>query len=213
MRSYGRYCPVAHALDVLGERWALLVVHELIDGPLRFTDLESHLDGIGTNILSARLKSLEQAGVVRKRKLPPPAASTVYELTEYGRAVEPVLRELAWWGIRTLGPPREDDELHPGWLAQAIRVAIAQDVSGARDAVLEFRSGGEAATVRVAGGRSTVEPGEVDDADVRVEGDARAIYALFVDRDFDGVAIDGDREVLERVVRSVPDAEPVPLVA
>ena len=211
MRSYGRYCPVAHALDVLGERWTLLLVHELMDGPLRFTDLEDHLDGIGTNILSSRLKSLEQAGVIAKRKLPPPAASTVYELTDYGRAAEPVLRELAWWGVRTLGPPAESDELHPGWLVHALRVAVVQDVSELPDAVIEFRCGEELATVRVSGGRFSVEPAEADAPDARVEATARGVYALFVDRDFDAVSIDGDRDAVERLVRAVPDVELLPV--
>ena len=209
VRSYRRYCPVAHALDVLGERWALLLVHELMDGPLRFTDLEDHLDGIGTNILSSRLKSLEQAGVVRKRKLPPPAASTVYELTDYGRSAEPVIRELAWWGIRTLGPPAEDAVPPAGWLVHALRVAVVQDVSEFPDALVQFRSGDEVATARVSGGRYAVEPGEAETPDVTVSGNARGIYQLFVDRDFDAVEIDGDQDALERLVRAVPDVEPV----
>lgn len=211
MRSYGRYCPVAHALDVLGERWSLLVVHELMDGPLRFTDLEDHLDGIGTNILSSRLKSLEQAGVIRKRRLPPPAASTVYELTDYGRAVEPVIRELAWWGVRTLGPPDESEQPPAGWLVHGLRVAVIQDVSELPDAVIEFRCADEVATVRVTGGRFSVEGVEAEAPDATVEATARGFYVLFVDRDVDAVSIEGDREAVERLVRAVPDIEPVPV--
>ena len=208
MRSYSRYCPVSHALDVLGERWSLLVIHELMDGPLRFTDLEDHLDGIGTNILSSRLKSLETAGVVAKRRLPPPAASTVYELTEYGRTVEPVLRELAWFGIRTLGPPPADKEMPHGWLVHALRVALVADVGEAPRALVEFRSGGEVAHVRLDGSRVCIEPGEADVPDTVVTGTARGLYGLFVDRDFDAVEIDGDRDALERLVRAVPAVEP-----
>ena len=91
-RSYDQYCPVAHALDLVGERWAMLVVKELMHGPQRYTDLAEHLPGIGTNILAARLRSLEECGVIAKRKLPPPAASRVYELTDYGRELKPVRR-------------------------------------------------------------------------------------------------------------------------
>jgi DNA-binding HxlR family transcriptional regulator len=202
---------VSHALDVLGERWALLIVHELMDGPLRFTDLEDHLDGIGTNILSSRLKSLEQAGVVRKRKLPPPAASTVYDLTAYGRAVEPVLRELAWWGIRTLGPPSTDAEPPPGWLVHGLRVGLVADVGEAPASVVEFRSGDEVASVRLDGGTVVVEAGEAEAPDATVVGTARGYYGLFVDRDFDAVEIEGDPEALARLVRAVPDVEPVAL--
>jgi DNA-binding HxlR family transcriptional regulator len=213
VRSYGRYCPVAHALDVLGERWSLLIVHELMDGPLRFTDLEDHLDGIGTNILSSRLKSLEQAGVVHKRKLPPPAASMVYELTAYGRAVEPVLRELAWWGIRTLGPPSADAEPPHGWLVHGLRVGLVANVGEASPTVVEFRAGEEVASVRLDGGAVVVEAGEAVAPDATVVGTARGYYALFVDRDFDAVEIEGDREALERLIRAVPEVEPVALAA
>ena len=84
MKRYGQYCPIAHSLGLVGERWTLLVVRELLRGPKRYTDLADHLPGIGTNILAARLKELEAAGIVEKRKLPPPFASTVYELTPRG---------------------------------------------------------------------------------------------------------------------------------
>src|SRR6478735_12030850 len=115
-KHYDQYCPVAHALDVVGDRWALLVVRELMQGPKRYTDLADGLPGIGTNILAARLRDLETAGVVAKKTLPPPAASRVYDLTEYGLELKPVMRELALWGARSLGPPTADDELFPGWL-------------------------------------------------------------------------------------------------
>jgi len=115
-KRYEQYCPVAHALDVVGDRWALLVVRELTQGPKRYTDLADGLPGIGTNILAARLRDLEAAGIVMKRTLPPPAASRVYELTDYGLELKPVMRELALWGARSLGPPTAEDELFPGWL-------------------------------------------------------------------------------------------------
>ena len=94
-RSYSQYCPMAHALDLVGDRWSLLVVRELMHGPRRYTDLVEGLPGIGTNILATRLKDLEANGLVEKRRLPPPAASMVYELTDNGRLLRPVLHELA----------------------------------------------------------------------------------------------------------------------
>lgn len=208
-RSYQRYCPVSHALDLIGERWSLLIAHELMEGPLRFTDLEDHLDGIGTNILSSRLKSLELARVVHKRKLPPPAASTVYELTEYGRAVEPVLRELAWWGVRTMGPPDEDEVPSPGWLAHALRVGLEQNVAEVPDTVVEFRSGDEVATVSVLGGSFSIEPVAADAPDAVVIGTAREYWALFIERDFDAVVVHGDHDALDRLLRSVPEISPI----
>ncbi|MGH3039187.1 MAG: winged helix-turn-helix transcriptional regulator, partial [Gaiellaceae bacterium] len=119
-KRYEAYCPVAHALGLVGERWALLVVLELMHGPKRYTDLVERLPGIGTNILAARLRDLEAGGVVTRRTLPPPAASRVYELTEYGLALRPAIRELGLWGARSLGPPTDRDELFPGWLANAL---------------------------------------------------------------------------------------------
>src|SRR5260370_20564665 len=115
-KHYDQYCPVAHALDVVGDRWALLVVRELMQGPKRYTDLAEGMPGIGTNILAARLRDLEAAGVVAKKTLPPPAASRVYGLTAYGVELKPVMRELALWGARSLRPPTSGDEFFPGWV-------------------------------------------------------------------------------------------------
>src|SRR3989304_2598093 len=100
-RSYRQYCGIARALDLVGERWALLVVRELVLGPKRFTDLQNGLPGIGTNILAARLRQLERGGVVRRRTLPPPAASAVYELTGYGRELEEIVLALGRRGGQT----------------------------------------------------------------------------------------------------------------
>ncbi|CAA9570108.1 MAG: Transcriptional regulator, HxlR family [uncultured Thermomicrobiales bacterium] len=102
-RSYNQFCPVSHAMDVIGERWALLIVRDLFLSPKRFSDLMNGLPGIGTNILADRLKRLERTGVIRRRALPPPAASTVYELTAYGRELEGPVVALARWGAQTLG--------------------------------------------------------------------------------------------------------------
>src|SRR3712207_3261653 len=101
-RSYDQFCGLAKALDVLGERWTLLVVRELLLGPKRYSDLLEGLPGIGTNLLAARLKALEASGLVGRRRLPPPAASNVYELTERGRALEPAIFELIRWGLDLL---------------------------------------------------------------------------------------------------------------
>src|SRR5436190_3927990 len=114
MRKFDQYCPMAHALSLVGERWSLLTARELLQGRKRYTDLLNGLPGIGTNILAARLRELEDCGVVQKRRLPPHAASTVYELTEYGSGLSEALYALARWGARTLGPPGPGDELFLG---------------------------------------------------------------------------------------------------
>lgn len=100
-RSYGQGCPVAHALDLIGERWALLVVRELRLGARRYVDLQASLPGVGPSVLSQRLRDLERVGVIRRRRLAPPAGSYVYELTEWGTELEPVFRQLARWGMRS----------------------------------------------------------------------------------------------------------------
>ena len=201
MKRYGQYCPVAHSLDLVGERWSLLVVRELMEGPKRYTDLVDGLPGIGTNILASRLKDLEAGGIVQKTKLPPPAASTVYELTQCGHDLRPVLHELARWGARTLGPPPLD-ALRPGWLKNALEIALSPAVTEGR---LAFRVGEEEASV--VDGKS--EPGLIEDPDVLVETDAIGFYHLLVNRELEGVRVEGDAELLERIVRAVA-TEPAP---
>jgi len=202
MKRYDdQYCPVAHSLGLVGERWSLLVVRELMRGPRRYTDLVDGLPGIGTNILASRLKDLEAGGIVQKKKLPPPAASTVYELTPCGHDLRPVLHELGRWGARTLGPPPAD-ALRPGWLQNALQIALSPVANEGR---IAFRVGEEEASV--VDGESTA--GIVEDADVLVETDAVGFYHLLVDRRLEGVRIEGNAELLERVVNAVAPA-PVP---
>src|ERR671933_478014 len=106
-RTYDDGCAAAHALDLVGERWALLVVRELLLGPKRFTDLRAGLPNASPNVLAQRLRELERAGVMRRRNLPPPAASRVYELTEWGEELEPVIIRLGGWGARSPSRPHE----------------------------------------------------------------------------------------------------------
>jgi DNA-binding HxlR family transcriptional regulator len=199
-KRYDQYCPIAHALELVGERWALLVVRELMNGPKRYTDLAECL-GIGTNILAARLRDLEAGGVVTKRKLPPPAASRVYELTEYGHGLKAAMRELALWGAQSLGPPTDERELFPGWLENAIDGVLAPVAPPGR---FEFRIGVEVASL-VDG---VVVPGHIDAPDVIVEGDPEGIYYMFVDRRLDCVSVVGDLDLLARLL----DVSPTSLV-
>ena len=205
-KRYDQYCPIAHALDLVGERWSLLVVRELMHGPKRYTDLAEHLPGIGTNILAARLRELEACGIVTKRTLPPPAASRVYELTDYGRALRPVMRELALWGARSVGPPTADDELFPGWLENAVDTVLAPIAPPGR---FEFRVGDEVASL-VDG---EAKPGSIEEPDVVVAGDPAAIYHMFVDRRLDLVSVDGDRRLLEQLLAAAPPPVELPVHA
>ena len=200
-KSYNQYCPVAHALDVIGERWSLLIVRELIEhDQLRYSDLHCRLTGCGTNILAARLKDLERHGVVRRRRLAPPAASTVYELTEYGQELRPVMHVLAHWGARSLGPPGPDEALEPGWLVGALRMAFPPHPT---DALVEFRVDDEVAAF--VDGESREGPAESPDA--VIECDRAAFFHLLADRRLDGVTVRGDDEVFERLLVTLPRFE------
>jgi DNA-binding HxlR family transcriptional regulator len=200
-KRYDVYCPLAHALGMVGERWSLLIALELMRGPKRYTDLVEGLPGIGTNILAARLRDLEAGGVVVKRTLPPPAASRVYELTDYGRGLKTALRELAVWGARSLGPPTDPAELFPGWLENAIDSVLGPIAPPGR---FEFRVGDEVAAL-VDG---ETHGGPIEAPDVVVEGDPQGLYDLFVDRRLDRVNVQGDEDLLRRLLDVAP--APVP---
>jgi DNA-binding HxlR family transcriptional regulator len=200
-KSYDQYCPIAHALDLVGERWALLVVRELLhEGPMRYSDLHARLDGCGTNILAARLKALEQGGVVRRRRLDPPAASWVYELTDYGAGLRDVLHVLAHWGARSLGPPTVAGDVQPGWLPGALSIALPKHTPG----TIEFRIGDELASVV----ENRVLDGPTESPDAIVSGAPPDFYCLMVDRDSSKVSIEGDAGVVHAMLDALPPAGP-----
>jgi DNA-binding HxlR family transcriptional regulator len=204
-KSYDQYCPVAHALDLIGERWSMLIVKDLMHGPKRYTDLAEQLPGIGTNILAARLKALEECGVIEKKTLPPPAASRVYELTDYGRSLKPVMRELALWGARSLGPPKDADELFEGWLANAIDTMLGPY---ATEGSIEFRVGDEVATLT----EGAAVPGAAGHPDLVVTAKPEGMYHLLIEHRIEGVRCEGDRSLLERIVdAAAPVEEPLPV--
>ena len=177
-KRYDQYCPVCHALGLVGERWALLIVRELLRGPKRYTDLAEGMPGIGTNILAARLKELEQGGILRKRKLPPPAASTVYELTEYGAELEEPLYALARWGARSLPPPGRKDEFYPDWGLNAFPALLDTEAARGLTETYVFRVDDDAYTVRLDDGRLTVELGTADGADLDAAMDQPTFFGL-----------------------------------
>jgi DNA-binding HxlR family transcriptional regulator len=206
-RSYGQHCTVARALDVVGERWTLLLVRELSTGPKRFKDLLGGLPGIGTNLLAARLKRLEGEGIVGRATLPPPAGSNVYELTLLGRELEPVLVALSRWGARLIEEPGEDDEVRAGWAAVALRSALPAEGSSGRPGTYGFRIDGEAFHLRVEDGEVEVRQGSAPDPDLVVRGDTGTLLAVASGRLSPEEAVrsgalgvegerEGDREVL-----------------
>src|SRR5918992_372648 len=152
LRTYCDGCAAAHALDLVGERWALLVVRELLLGPKRFTDLRAGLPNVSPNVLAQRLRELERAGVVRRRKLPPPAASRVYELTDWGLELEPVVVCLGRWGARSPSRPR-DAELGVDSLVLSLRTMFDPRAAGDLEASYELRLGEDVFRAEVADDR------------------------------------------------------------
>jgi DNA-binding HxlR family transcriptional regulator len=201
-RRYAQYCPVAHALELVGERWALLVVRELLGGPKRYTDLAEGLPGIGTNILAGRLRDLEEAGVIQKRRLPPPAAASVYELTPYGEELREPLYALGRWGARSLGPPRPDDSLAPGWLVNAVRATCTSGCLP--DKVFELRVEDDAVTARFEGDELVVESGSSPEADTIIETDPPTLFSIAAGQLSTSEAV---RTKVLRVTGSRKDAE------
>lgn len=150
-RSYGQYCGVTTAVELIGERWALLIVRDLLVGPRRYTDLKQGLPRIPTNILSTRLKELQEGGVVRRVPL---RRGLAYELTPYGRALEPIMLALGRWGFQTMGDPSPDDVVTPDSLTMALRTAFQTDA--AADAEYELHVGDVVLRASVRGGELAV---------------------------------------------------------
>jgi DNA-binding HxlR family transcriptional regulator len=217
-RSYGQYCGVAYALELVGERWALLVVRDLILGPKRFTDLRRGLPRIPSNVLSARLKELEEAGIVRRRLLPRPSTGIVYELTECGRELEDIVLRLGLWGASTLGEPRLEDTVNPDSLMLAFRATFRPEAARDLQASYELRLGEIVIHARVDKGALEVAEGPLADADLTVETDL-TIRALMSGElspseavKSGKVRLEGKPELLDRFVE-VFHIPPAPVLA
>lgn len=216
-RAYGQYCGFARALEVVGERWALLVVRDLLVAPKRFTDLLRGLPGIPSNVLTARLKELESAGVVRRRLLARPARGVVYELTEYGLELEAVVVELGRWGAKALGDPRLGETITVDSLITALRTTFHSDAARGLRAGYELRVGELVLHARVEDGRVKVAEGALPGADLVMEAGPgiRALMAGEItpsDAIANGtVHVTGDPELLARfaeIFRIDPMATP-----
>lgn len=169
MKSYEEACGLAKALDLLGERWTLLVVRQLMFGPQRFTDLEVGLPGVPPSLLSSRLKELGDADIVVKRTLPPPAASTVYELTQAGRELEGSVISLARWGARFGPPVTEEDVFNPQCMALGLRWLFQPERARHVHATYELRAMGNVVSAVVDRGLIEVTVGPADDPDLVIE--------------------------------------------
>jgi DNA-binding HxlR family transcriptional regulator len=199
-RSYRQFCGLARALDLVGERWAFLVVRELALGPQRFKDLQHGLPGVSTNVLASRLRQLERNGIVERRVLPPPAGSTVYELTEYGRDLEPAMLALGRWGARSLGA-RGERTLRSHWLALALKAMFRPEAVDGQARVYEVRLPEGPFVARVRRRAVDVSAGSAEDADLVLEADDDALVALLVGAPTNGVRIvAGEPHELDRFI-------------
>ncbi len=214
-RSYQEACRFAYALDLVGERWALLIVRELLLGPKRFTDLRDGLPHASTNILSDRLRELEGSAVVRRRKLPPPYGSTVYELTEWGRELEPVVTQLGAWGARSPIPP-QSEEIGPDSIVLALRSLFDREAASDLDATYELRIDDQPFRVAIAAGELALsrEPAEAPAATLAFP-DAPTMAAVLAGQlPFDealssgALELDGPKQAAKRFLRLFPMPEP-----
>lgn len=219
-RSYNQFCAGARALDVIGDRWSLLIVRDLLLGQKRFTDLSRSLSGIAPNILSARLKALQDAGVITQTELPPPAPATVYELTEFGRGLEPVLIELVRWGFGLMDSPRPGERVDLTWVLAAIRAMARPEAAPGIKETYEFRLDIGTFHARLDDGTLELEQGAAKDANVTIETDVATFMAIGLGRIEATHAIDrgliqviGDRSAALRSVEVLGPVAPAPLVA
>jgi DNA-binding HxlR family transcriptional regulator len=205
-RSYGKYCGLAHALEFLGERWALVLVSDLIRGPKRFTELQRGQPRIPSNVLSARLKELEEAGVVRRRVFPRPATGVGYELTEYGRELEDVVLRLALWGAKSMPEPRPDEVVTADTLLLALRSTFRPGEAHGLRAGYELRFGDIVVHARVDDGALAVGEGPLPEADLILETDF-SLHPLLTGElgpreaiRSGSIRVTGKRELLDRFV-------------
>ena len=207
MRTYGQYCSIAKSLDVVGDRWTLLIVRELLlRGSARYTDIREGLPGVATNLLADRLRDLEREGIVERREAPPPVATTVFELTDRGRELEPVLDALGRWGVPLMADgPCEGDEFRSRWLAWPAENFLRDGEPDGPPATIELDAGGEPVVIEVASGTVHARPGTVDEPDASLSGSPHTLLGVLSGQlDLDtarslGLELRGDEQVIRRV--------------
>ncbi len=209
-RSYNDACAAAHALDLVGERWALLVVRELMTGPKRFGDLRAGLPGISANVLTQRLEGLEAVGVLTRRTLPAPASVQVYELTPWGYEAEPIFQALGRWAARS---PYHDPTLpfSAASMVLSLRTMFSAERAGAFRGTVGLKAGTEGYVAEVAGGALTVAAADPDTADAVLEGEPPAIAAAIYSgqtlealEEAGALTVSGDRVIARRFTGFFP---------
>lgn len=216
-RTYSDACGIARALDAVGDRWALMVVRELMLGPKRFGDIRAGLPKLTADVLSQRLRDLEAAGVVRRVTLPPPASVKVYELTPAGLELEPVLEALGRWGGANAAPPVAGCGMSFDSHILSLRTLFSRERAGDLEATYELRLQRGRFRVIIAGGGAEIGPGELPDADVVITGSAEDLFAVvrgvraLAEAEAAGdLEVSGDRDRAERFFDLFPLPEPAP---
>ena len=220
MRTYGDGCAIAQALDLVGERWALLVVRELLLGPKRYTDLAQGLPNASPNVLTQRLGELERAGVLRRRKLPPPVGSRVYELTEWGRALEPTVISLGHWAARSPSGLASDAPVGVDSMMLALRSRFDAGAARGLRARYVLGFGEDQFGIEVADDEIEIARGSVERADATIDTDADTLAGVLwgggelADAQRSGrMTIQGDKKAVDRFLRLFPMPEPVPVAS
>lgn len=218
-RSYDDGCAAAHALDLIGERWALLVVRELALGPKRFTDLRVGLPGISPNVLAQRLQDLEAASILIRRRLPPPASVWVYELTDWGLELEPVIRDIGRWAARSPHLPHG----HPmsvNSVILSLRTMFDPQAAGDFEAKIDLRLEGQTFRAEISEGRLDLPGASTGPPDSVLAGDPNALAAVIYggQKLTDAVRagdlrVDGDLGVVKRFLTLFPLPEPAPVTS
>ena len=206
MRSYGEYCSMARSLDVVGDRWTLLIVRELtLRGACRYTDLRNGLPGIATNLLAERLRELEDAGVITREDAPPPIATTLFRLAPRGEELRPVVEALTRWGLPLMVDQRPEDAVRSHWLASALQMLLTDRRPGAAPVSVAIDTGDQPIVIHTGDGTIHTRLGPADNADLTLTGEPRPIMGLLLGLlDLDaataaGVVHDGDPAVLDRL--------------
>ena len=209
MKSYGQYCAVARALDVVGDRWTLLIVRELLtQGPCRYTDLRAGLPGIASNLLSTRLKELEAAGLITRVAAPPPIATTLFELTDRGRQPKDVLYSLGRWGLDLMVTADGSDAFRSNWFTFATEHFLSDTDPGAPEVTIGLDAGDAPVHIVVGHGRVELRRGAAPAPDLTLAGEPRLIMGVLAGKltlekaRAAGLSATGDPSVLTRAVGS-----------
>jgi DNA-binding HxlR family transcriptional regulator len=216
MRSYDEYCAIAKSLDLVGDRWTLLIVRELaLRGACRYTDLRNGLPGIASNLLAERLRELEHAGVIAREDAPPPIATTLFRLTPRGQQLRPVLEDLIRWGLPLMTEQKPDDAVRSHWLAWALELMLTDRQPDASPVTVELQTGDQPIVIETRDGTIHTRLGPADSADATLAGPPKPILGLLLgllqpaDAKANGIDYKGDPTILDRIgAQTRPTAPP-----